>query len=164
MPVRPLQEVCCMDHAIKYNEIKKQIQAKKDFKEARKSLKNRSDYLREAQTIFNKYIRLRDWDKPCISCGRYHTGQYHAGHYRTVGSNPSLRFNELNVHKQCAPCNNHLSGNIIEYRKGLIERIGITNVDFLEGNHKPNKYTIEEIEEIKALYRLKIKELERVNN
>jgi hypothetical protein len=122
-------------------------------------MKSRADWLREAQAAFNRYIRLRDHDKPCISCGRQHQGQWHAGHYRSVGACPELRFMELNVHKQCAPCNDHLSGNIVEYRRGLIERIGIDQVEWLEGNHEAKKYTIEEIKAIKAEYTHKSKEL-----
>ena len=54
-------------------------------KERKAKLKSRSEWLKEAQAVFNKFIRLRDKDQPCISCGRYHQGQYHAGHYRSVG-------------------------------------------------------------------------------
>jgi hypothetical protein len=122
-------------------------------------MKSRADWLREAQAAFNRYIRLRDHDKPCISCGRQHQGQWHAGHYRSVGACPELRFEELNVHKQCAPCNDHLSGNIVEYRRGLIERIGIDRVEWLEGNHAAKKYTIEEIRAIKAEYTRKAKDV-----
>ena len=38
------------------------------------------------------------------------------------GAMPSLRFNTHNVHKQCSACNNHLSGNMIEYRINLIAK------------------------------------------
>jgi hypothetical protein len=115
--------------------------------------------LREAQTVINQYIRLRDDKEPCISCQRHHTGQYHAGHYLAVGSHPELRFNELNNNKQCSVCNNNLSGNQIEYRKHLIIKIGLDQVEWLEGPHQPRKYTIEEIKAIKDLYKLKLKEL-----
>ena len=107
-------------------EQKKQRSAqRKRDKETRDRLKSRSDHLREAQTVFNKFIRLRDEKAPCISCGRHHKGQYHAGHYRSTGACPELRFEELNVHKQCAPCNDHLSWNIVNYRINLIKKIGI---------------------------------------
>jgi hypothetical protein len=41
----------------------------------------------------------------------------------------------------------------------LIERIGIDQVEWLEGNHEAKKYTIEEIRAIKAEYTHKSKEL-----
>jgi hypothetical protein len=96
---------------------------------------------------------------PCISCGRHHAGQYHAGHYRTVGAHPELRFSELNCHKQCAPCNNHKSGNIVEYRINLTVRLSSAELDWLEGPHEPKNYTIDDIKAIKAEYQRKYKEL-----
>ena len=97
-----------------------------------------------------------------MSCGRFHEGQWHAGHYRTVGANPELRFEPLNVHRQCAPCNNHKSGDIVNYRIELVRRIGWERVEWLEGPHQPQRYTIEGLKELKAGYRAKIKELKRV--
>ena len=91
-------------------------QERKELREAKQRIKTRAEWLKEAQSEVNRYVRLRDKDLPCISCGRFHNGQYHAGHYRTVGSAPELRFELSNIHKQCAPCNNHLSGNIVNYR------------------------------------------------
>jgi hypothetical protein len=158
-PVRPLQSVCGLQCAVIAAESAKAKQVRKEYRSAKQKMKSRADWLREAQAAFNRYIRLRDHDKPCISCGRQHQGQWHAGHYRSVGACPELRFEEANVHKQCAPCNDHLSGNIVEYRRGLIERIGIDQVEWLEGNHEAKKYTIEEIRAIKAEYTHKSKEL-----
>ncbi|HED8921315.1 TPA: recombination protein NinG, partial [Pseudomonas aeruginosa] len=88
---------------------------RREIKVRKERLKSRADHLREAQAAFNEFIRLRDADQPCISCGRHHDGQYHAGHYRTVAASPELRFEPLNVNKQCAPCNNHKSGDIVNY-------------------------------------------------
>lgn len=137
----------------------KEDKAKRLHQEKKKALKTRAEWLKEAQAEFNRFIRLRDKDLPCISCGRYHQGQYHAGHYLTVGANPELRFTEENCHKQCAPCNNHLSGNIVNYRKRLIDKIGAARLEWLEGKHEPLKLTIEQIQEIKTKYRNKCKEL-----
>ena len=135
--------------------------AKKETTERKTALKSRAEWLKEAQAVFNKYIRMRDEGKPCISCSRHHGGQYHAGHFRSIGAAPELRFNEYNCHRQCQPCNTHLSGNLLEYRKGLISKIGIDQVEWLEGKHEAKKYTIEEIQAIKKEYQQKIKELER---
>lgn len=132
---------------------------RKEHKARKEKLKTRGDYARETQAVFNKYIRLRDDNLPCVSCDRYHQGQYHAGHYRTVGGHPELRFDELNCHKQCSVCNNHKSGNIVEYRINLIKRIGSDNLDWLEGPHEAKKYTIEQLKQIKQDYKNKCKEL-----
>jgi hypothetical protein len=132
---------------------------RKEIKVRKEKLKSRADHLRETQVVFNEWIRLRDAALPCVSCGRHHEGQYHAGHYRTVGANPELRFQPLNVWKQCAPCNNHKSGDIVNYRIELVKRIGADKVGWLEGPHEPQRYTIEDLKAIKADYRAMTREL-----
>lgn len=134
---------------------------RREIKVRKERLKSRADHLREAQQAFNEFIRLRDADQPCISCGRHHDGQYHAGHYRTVAASPELRFEPLNVHKQCAPCNNHKSGDIVNYRINLVAKIGAAAVARLEGPHDARKWTVEEIKAIKALYRAKARDAKR---
>ena len=125
----------------------------------RDKLKSKSDWAKEAQTAFNAFIRVRDHDQPCISCGKHHTGQYHAGHYLSVGARPELRFEETNVHKQCSICNNHLSGNAVMYRMALIRKLGLQAVDWLESHHEPQRYTIDELKAIKADYTALAREL-----
>ena len=158
-----LAQVCSIDCAIQYakdNKVQERVR-RKLTQIAKERIKTRSEHLREAQTAFNAFIRERDKNEPCISCGRHHNGQYHAGHYRSVGACPELRFCELNVHKQCSACNNHKSGNIVEYRINLVKKIGVEQVEWLEGSHEPKKYTIEQIKDIRAKYQLKLKELKR---
>lgn len=153
---------CGYQHARKLQEQarkRKELKAKREHAKRKESLKSRAERLKEAQAEFNKFIRLRDADLPCVSCGRFHQGQYHAGHYLTVGAKPELRFEELNVHKQCAPCNNYLSGNLVNYRIALITKIGLDKVEWLEGPHEPLKLTIDQIKEIKKTYREKCKAL-----
>ncbi|MBI6975122.1 MULTISPECIES: recombination protein NinG [Pseudomonas] len=134
---------------------------RKDIKVRKEKLKSRADHLKDTQQAFNAWIRARDAGQPCISCGRHHEGQYHAGHYRTVGANPELRFEPLNAWKQCAPCNNHLSGNLINYRISLLQRIGEEKVAWLEGPHEAKKYTVEELKAMTAEYRAKTRELKK---
>ena len=158
-PTRPLQSVCSPNCAYTHAKAVRVKTERKVTKEAKVRLKSKSEWLKEAQTVFNQYIRLRDKDLPCISCQRFHTGQYHAGHYLTTGAHPELRFDEINVHKQCSACNNYLSGNIVEYRINLINKIGIDAVTYLESKHQPKHYTIEDIQTLKAIYREKVKTL-----
>lgn len=122
-------------------------------------LQPRSHWLRLAQAAFNRYVRLRDQHLPCISCGRMHAGSWDAGHYLTQGARPELRFNEDNCHRQCVPCNQHLHGNLVLYRVGLIGRIGEIRVVALEGPHRPEKWSIEELNGIQRVYAAKAKEL-----
>ncbi len=163
-PMKPLQSVCGFQCAIDSVNKQKSKALNQDIRRRKLALKTRQEWLKDAQRYFNIYIRLRDEALPCISCGRFHGGQHHAGHYRTVGSSPALRFDESNCHKQCAPCNNHLSGNIVNYRLSLIKKIGIEKVEWLEGPHEPKHYTIEEIQQIKILYKEKTKELTLIND
>lgn len=132
-----------------------------EIKIRKEKLKSRSDHMKDTQTAFNAWIRERDGALPCVSCGRHHEGKYDAGHYRTVGSNPALRFEPLNCHRQCSPCNTQLSGNIVNYRIELVRRIGITSVEWLEGPHEPQKYTIEELKALTAKYRALTRELKK---
>jgi hypothetical protein len=134
---------------------------RREIRAARERIKTRGDHTKEAQAAFNEWVRLRDAALPCISCGRHHQGKYDAGHYRTVGSNPALRFEPLNCHKQCVPCNQHKSGDIVNYRINLVQRIGAEMVAWIEGPHEPRRYTIEELKAIKAEYRAKTRELKR---
>jgi hypothetical protein len=139
-----------------------------EIKVRKERLKSRADYLREAQTAVNEYVRLRDAHLPCISCDSMPndndlmTGsRWDAGHYRSVGACPELRFEPLNINRQCVKCNRNLSGNAVEYRIRLVQRIGADRVEWLEGPHEPRKYTVEEINGIKAHYRALARELKR---
>ena len=132
---------------------------RRDIKVRKEKLKSRADHLKDTQIAFNAWVRARDAELPCISCGRHHQGKYDAGHYRTVGSNPALRFEPLNCHRQCSPCNTQLSGNIVNYRIELVRRIGAEAVEWLEGPHEPKKYTVEELKAMTAEYRAKTREL-----
>tara|TARA_R110000782_G_scaffold109127_1_gene197931 strand:+ start:1632 stop:2168 length:537 start_codon:yes stop_codon:yes gene_type:complete len=132
---------------------------RKKTKKEKEALLTHRDYLKLFQTVFNTYIRTRDKELPCVSCGKNNDKQFHAGHYRSVGSCPELRFSELNVWRQCATCNTYLHGNLIEYRKELINRIGVDKVELLEGHQPSNKMMIPEIKEKIKEYKAKINSL-----
>ncbi len=141
-------------------------QRKKEVQQERKTLKVRklavqplSHFHKQTQQAFNQFIRTRDADDPCISCGRMHEGQWHAGHYRTVKSSPETRYDEDGCHKQCMPCNHHLSGNIPNYKPRLIEKIGQAAFDRLMGAHELKKWKREELQELAAFYRQKTRDL-----
>ena len=103
---------------------------------------------------------MRDAGSNCISCGKK-CKKENAGHYRSVGSCPELRFEPLNVHLQCEYCNTYLHGNLINYRINLIKKIGVEKVEWIESNHDPKRYTKEQIEELKNIYKTKIKNNEK---
>ena len=138
-----------------------EAQDKRETKAKLDKLKSKSTWAKEAQTAFNAWVRARDAGNPCISCGRHHQGQYHAGHYLSVGARPELRYEPLNVWLQCAPCNTHLSGNAVLYRKSLLSKIGADNLDWLEGPHPTRHYTTDELKAIKAEYTARVRELQK---
>lgn len=168
VPARLGQAVCSPACAI-LDAPKNQAKARKaiaqrerrEIKVRKEKLKSRADHLKDTQIAFNAWVRARDAELPCISCGRHHQGKYDAGHYRTVGSNPALRFEPLNCHKQCSPCNTQLSGDIVNYRINLVQKIGAEAVAWIEGPHEAKKYTVEELKAMTADYRAKTRELKR---
>ena len=148
---------CAIELAQEAREKAVERRKRRESRAARVKLKTRSDWLREAQSECNKYVRERDRDLPCISCGRHHRGQYHAGHYRSIGAAPELRFHPGNIHKQCSACNNHKSGNAIEYRIGLVRKLGAAYVEWIERQNSAQNLTIDDIKEIKAYYKEQLK-------
>jgi hypothetical protein len=175
---------CSIEHMQEYGSKKAKIikdkQERKDHNKAKKNLRESSKkwMMNKTKELCHKYIRARDKDLPCISCGSYEgeidsTGWDHiwdAGHFLSRGSHPELRFEELNIHKQCVKCNTapNIAGQsrtVKEgYRESIIRKIGIEKVEWLEGPHPIPTRTIEDLKEIQNTYKLKIKELDNVTN
>jgi len=132
---------------------KREKVAREQHRARKEALKSVRQLKKEAQPIFNKYIRIRDKDECCISCGRNNAevettdgwkpgGAWDCGHYLSTGAHDELRFEPKNAYKQCKSCNGG-SGQYAkksetvtrQYRINLIERKGIDLVDWLEGPH-----------------------------
>jgi len=158
-PFSSLQKTCDIKCALIYVDQQRYEKHKKDIVKRKIALKSKSDWLKETQVVFNKYIRLRDEGLNCISCQKP-PKKKNAGHYKTTKAYPELRFEELGCHLQCEHCNTHLSGNISDYRVNLINKIGLEKVEWLEGPHEPKNYTIDDLIELKKEFKRKIKELE----
>jgi len=164
-PRNSLQTVCSPKCAIQLanqlseRKIKRQEKAERAAWNKRKAgVKPLKHWMNMTQRAFNDFIRARDGDV-CISCGSTMAISYHAGHYRTTAAASQLRFNEYNVHSQCSACNVHHSGAIGPYRINLISKIGLQRVLALENNNTPHRYTREELAEIRALYRARLRAL-----
>jgi hypothetical protein len=168
-----MQKVCGIDCA-KTLAISERVKAekrqavkeRKALRERKAKLKTRSDWLKEAQAAFNAYVRIRDAAKPCICCGLPLSagdvgGKYDCGHYRSTGSAPHLRFNEDNAHAQRKQCNRWGAGRAVDYRRGLIERIGLAAVEALEADQTQRHYSVEDLQEIKRTYAAKRRALEK---
>ncbi len=161
--LRPLQKVCgpacAMKHAreLQAKKTAREEQARrKETREKLEAMRTKPQLTRLAQTAFNAFVRARDAGKPCISCGNPLSSEpntYDCGHYRSVGSAPHMRFVEDNAHGQCKHCNRHLAGNHVEYRKGLLARIGQRALELIEADTTTRKYTREGLIDIARHYR-----------
>lgn len=145
---------------------KEQREAAKDIKRRKEAIKTRSEWMKEAQIEFNKFVRARDRaaGHACISSGRpldWTGNNVDAGHYRSVGSAPHLRFDERNCHAQSKKDNRYGSGCAVDYRLGLIARIGLEAVEAIEADQSVKKYTIDDLKAIKAEYAAKRRALEK---
>lgn len=148
-------------------EKKARMAAKVERAETRRrkeAIKTVPDLIKEAQVAFNSFIRERDRQAghACISSGRaldWSGNAVDAGHYRSTGAAPHLRFNEDNCHAQSKHDNQFLAGNAVDYRLGLIARVGLARVEALEDDNKPHKWSRAELIEIRETYKTKLKQL-----
>lgn len=172
---------CSHDHAIEYaiaqrakQAAKRRNKQKREDRQKLEQMKTASDLTKEAQKDFNRWIRLRDHHKPCVSCGdpsppQIVGGQWDAGHYLSVGSHPELRFNDDNCHKQCKSCNSgagkyqRKKRSVDDaYRAELIRRIGLERVEALENRrYEPGKWSADELRAMRDDYRKRCRELEK---
>lgn len=160
---------CAIEHGAKITamqKVKAQRQERAADKVKRESLKRKADHVADAQRAFNAFVRERDKDQPCICCGRVRTAVdglgahgWDCGHYRSTGSAPFHRFNEDNAHRQLVFCNRHGAGRAVDYRVGLIARIGMARVEALEADNAPRHYSVDDLKAIKAHYVAKLKQL-----
>lgn len=175
VPLRPFQQACSIGCSIvvgrlrsdKIEKAAEKVRRAQD-RAKREQLKPLAKLIAAAQKSFNAYIRERDKDRPCICCGRKATAVdglgahgWDCGHYRSTGSASHLRFNEDNAHRQLVFCNRHGAGRAVDYRIGLIARIGLERVEALEADSTPKKWTREELIAIKKTYAEKTKQLKQ---
>lgn len=160
-PIRFNHKFCLKDECIKaFVEEVKVKQWKTTKKRMKEDLKTLQDWLKETQTIFNKYVRLRDQNLNCISCNKPPLKK-NCGHYFSSGGHSNVRFDEDNCHLQCEHCNTYLSGNLLNYQIGIQKRIGAQKLlELQERAHVTKKWTINELKEIIETYKSKIKEIE----
>lgn len=160
-----LQQTCSAICAIKYNSEK---EVKKRFEQIKVDLGATKELEKAARVIFQKWIRERDKDFPCISCNRTQTMQWDAGHYFSAERFSGLIFEEDNVHKQCSECNgSKMHGNLEFYKLGLVKRYGTDFVEQLESiadSNRVYKYQRSELIDIANKYKLKLKNLIKANS
>lgn len=167
-PHRCLQQCCSFDCEVQLgllaaakSKAKREKEERRMIKESLEKLKPLSYWADKTQKQVNAYIRARDEGQPCISCGRHHQGKVNAGHYRSRGAMPALRYHHDNIHLQCEPCNTSKSGNQLEYRIRLIQKIGIERVEWLEGPHSAPHWKKEDYLRIEAEHKQLLKDLNK---
>jgi hypothetical protein len=138
------------------------LENKKRWDKKKKELKEKLQTVQElqklAQVYFNSFIRNRDRNKGCISCGSPLGKKFDAGHYFSSGGHKVITYDESNVHGQCVYCNQFLHGNLLNYQIGIQKRIGVEKLIELQAKaHQEKKYTREELKEIIEKYKNKLK-------
>lgn len=162
-PSRMGQRVCgprCAMKSVRESKMRERAQVRA----RRAALETIPELIKKAQKEFNAFIRERDKHQPCICCGRLLGegdvgGAYDCGHYRSTGSAAHLRFDERNAHAQRKYCNRWGAGRPVDYRIGLIARIGREAVEALEADCGVRKWQADELRAIRAEYRDKLKQL-----
>ena len=126
------------------------------YKEDNKSI---AALINDAKVYFQRYVRMRDANLPCISCGS-DTEMVDGGHYKKAELYRGVIFDEMNVNSQCRKCNKFLNGNEANYRTGLVERFSETDVLNLEQRANETRaypWSRSELLAIKDKYREKCK-------
>ena len=133
---------------------------KKQDKQLKDKLKTYSQRVQEARRIFQQWIRLRDINEPCISCGAVISELWDAGHFKKAEVFSGLIFHEHNCHKQCRKCNRYLNGNELLYRQNLVRKyceLFVEDLERIANETRKYKWSNEELETIKSKYKQLIK-------
>lgn len=172
-PKRAMQLMCspiCAENHATQKRLKAEDKARREnriqTKEQKEQAKNLPTMKKEVRYWLHRFVRLRDQDKGCISCGDAFTtgaigGDYDAGHFRSVGSAAHLQFDLRNIHGQCKHCNHRLAGNPQAYERNLRLRFDDQMVDELLADQEPRKHSREELRELRDLYKAEASRLEK---
>ena len=163
-PTKTTQRVCSFQCSIQFAKEKREAKEKRNWNLKKKILKEdletTQSLIKKLQTVFNKFIRLRDKNKSCVSCGCEWRSNFQAGHFYS-SVHYGTRFDERNVHSQCRRCNLYLSGNLIDYSIGILNRITIKDYEEIKVKSKQTvKFDRQELKELIEVYKEKIKKIE----
>lgn len=192
LPQRQGQRVCSWECGLaltrRQNEKaadKRRRQEARELKERKLALKTpqqvRSAEIQKAEAAVRRYVRIRDEQDPCISCGasilevesgpRLTGGYWDAGHYHSKGSVPALRFNTWNIHKQCKICNggenrhrNSYKNSSVRkgYTAGLRQKVGQARLDWLDGPHPPLQPDVEYLQRVNRIFSKRARHLKKL--
>lgn len=180
IPYNSLQKVCynikCALTLVEFDKSRKEIKKRQD----KKRKFNENDLSKQhklTKAVFNRLRVLQEkkWfadkglEPECISCGKTNM-DWCCGHFKTVGSQGNLRYDQMNTYLQCNwACNKNLSGNIEGsktsrgYKQGLRERFGENEgnkiIEYCETNTEVKKWTGPELKEMRKQFSKQIREL-----
>lgn len=147
---------------------KKKDPLKKPFPKPKgKKIPSKPALVKKLDTVFSKFIRLRDtkqWNFKygrCISCGRVLPfDKLQCGHYHSR-THMNTRFDERNCNAECVSCNIFSADHLIGYRENLIKKIGEREVELLNVRaHQSKNYTCSELEILIKYYEQEVKKLQ----
>ena len=167
-PARPMQVVCspvCGLRKVRQDREAKQKAEREQTKKRKEALKTIGELEEECRRIVQAIARIRDRDDGCISCHMPadYGGVWHGSHFRSHGGCSSLQFHLWNIHKACAQCNLHKSGNIAEYRPRLVEKIGADRVEWLESQPKSMRFSRDYLNRFKEVMGKRLKRMQKRN-
>ena len=128
----------------------------KEKKERKWELMSTVQRINKAKQVFQKWIRKRDKEEPCISCGTVSSDLWDGGHYLKAEIYTGAIFNEMNVHKQCRKCNRFLGGNEAQYRIALCLKYGeskVVELESLANQTRQYRWSSEELKKIIDIYK-----------
>ena len=158
---RPLQVVCeDVNCAIEYGKI---VKAKKHRQNLKAFNNNDKTILRaKAQSLANKYGRLRDLKSgriTCVTCNKT-ANKWDGGHCFPTSIYPSIRYYTPQIGMQCINCNQYNGGRPLEYEAYLRIKLGDEKVDWLKSQHRASrKYSVEYLQKLIKVFTKKIKKL-----
>jgi hypothetical protein len=162
-PYKSTDKLCSFQCSVAHKE-KQEIEER--FKKIEAKVKERDSVkllTKVAKQLAQKWARIRDKDLPCISCGAVTSTMWDGGHLYKSELYSGLRFDEMNINKQCRKCNTYLNGNEINYVRGYIDRYGLAAFNEISKRakeRKNTKWSVPELKQIINYYKLKIKDNE----
>lgn len=159
-PYKTTDKACSYLCQLAINE-QKEIDAR--FKKIKAKVKERDsikDLTKIALQLAQKWARIRDEHRPCISCGKTKCIQWQGGHLYKSKLYSGVKFADYNIHKQCHACNHFMDGNEVNYIHGLIDRYGMEYVNYVRKvatETKDKKWSVPELRDMIAYYKNRIK-------
>tara|TARA_R110000796_G_scaffold120506_3_gene234662 strand:+ start:1420 stop:2154 length:735 start_codon:yes stop_codon:yes gene_type:complete len=112
------------------------------------------------QPVINNIARQIDYGCPCIATDNY--GKENGGHYISVGANVTICLNLHNIHIQSFESNHFKSGDVINYRAGIIKRYGSSYMLYMDNLQGCPTLHLSK-QEVMGVHKIAVKILKRLN-